>query len=338
MARKLRIEYPGAVYHVMARGNIRQKIFKNDKDRDCFLSTLAEVCEQTGWIVHAYVLMDNHYHMLLESPEANLVAGMKWFQGTYTQRFNSAHRRSGHLYQGRYKALIIDPESDGHFSTVSTYLHLNPFRANLAGPNRGQVLEKFHWSSYPYYLQPPSKRPKWLCVQRVLESCLITDQSRNGRMKYKKLIEARMIAELDPVHADELIAEYRDLRRGWILGESPFRERMLKLIEDKNTSTDNLRGDQRREHGIAAAEILLKKALNILGLGEEDLISMKSTQIEKQAVAWLLKKQTVVTGVWLADRLEMGHRVNASRAISSFEKATSRNVENLKKKMLQCTG
>ena len=337
MARKIRIEYPGAVYHVMARGNNRQKIFKTDKDRERFLATLAEVCEQTGWIIHAYVLMDNHYHLLLETPEANLVVGMKWFQGTYTQRFNSANRRRGHLYQGRYKALIIDPACDGYFSTVSTYIHLNPFRAKLAGPDRAQALDKYVWSSYPHYLQPPSKRPPWLGAQRVLESCLIIDQSRKGRLKYKKYLEERMIAELDPVNADQLIAEYKELRRGWILGERPFRERMLELIDGAHAS-DNLRGDQRREHGLLAAENLLGKALKILEVDEKTLKAMKSTQIEKQAVAWLIKKHTVVTGVWLAERLEMGHRVNASRGANNFEKSTARNVKVLKSKMLQCTG
>jgi len=89
MARKLRIEYPGAVYHLMSRGNQGQPIFRSDQDRALFLETLAEGCEKTGWEVHAYVLMGNHYHMLLETPDANLVVGMKWLQGTYTQRFNS---------------------------------------------------------------------------------------------------------------------------------------------------------------------------------------------------------------------------------------------------------
>ena len=99
MARPLRIEYPGAVYHVMARGNHGQEIFKDDRDRHCFLETLGEACEKTGWTIHAYVLMGNHYHLLVETPEGNLVRGMKWVQGTYTQRYNSRQRLFGHLFQ-----------------------------------------------------------------------------------------------------------------------------------------------------------------------------------------------------------------------------------------------
>ena len=126
MARALRIQYPGAVYHVMSRGNQGCEIFRDDGDRTLFLETLEEACVQTGWSVHAYVLMGNHYHALLETPEANLVSGMKWLLGTYTQRFNSRHKVFGHLFQGRYKALIVDGEQDNYFQTVSTYIHLNP--------------------------------------------------------------------------------------------------------------------------------------------------------------------------------------------------------------------
>ncbi|HWY75166.1 MAG TPA: transposase, partial [Verrucomicrobiae bacterium] len=108
MARPVRIEYPGAAYHVMARGNQGQPIFKDVQDRKRFLETLQESHEKTGWLVHAYVLMRNHYHLLVETPEGNLVAGMKWLQGAYTQRYNARHEVFGHLFQGRYKALILD--------------------------------------------------------------------------------------------------------------------------------------------------------------------------------------------------------------------------------------
>jgi REP element-mobilizing transposase RayT len=108
MARKIRIEYAGAAYHVMARGNQGRDIYTDDSDRKLWLQTLAEATEKTGWRIHAWVMMSNHYHLLLETPEPNLVAGMKWFQGAYTQRYSysSRHGLFGHLYQGRYKALV----------------------------------------------------------------------------------------------------------------------------------------------------------------------------------------------------------------------------------------
>jgi putative transposase len=120
MARQIRIEYDGAAYHVMARGNQGQAIFADDLDRKVWLETLAEACEKTGWRIHAYVMMGNHYHLLVETPEGNLVAGMKWLQGTYTQRYNSRHSIFGHLYQGRYKALVVDGAAGNYFGVVST--------------------------------------------------------------------------------------------------------------------------------------------------------------------------------------------------------------------------
>src|SRR6266542_371890 len=108
MPRKLRIEYPGAIYHVMSRGDRREPIFRDDEDRKLFLATLGECCGKTDWQVHAWCLMPNHFHLVVETPKGNLVAGMKWFLGTYTSRFNRRHKLFGHLFSGRYKALIVD--------------------------------------------------------------------------------------------------------------------------------------------------------------------------------------------------------------------------------------
>ncbi len=113
MARKLRVEYPGAIYHVLNRGDRRELSFKDDLDRKTFLETLAAVCAKTGWQVHAYVLMPNHFHLVVETPQPNLVAGMKWFLGTYTGRFNRRHKVSGHLFSGRYKSLLVEGAGAG---------------------------------------------------------------------------------------------------------------------------------------------------------------------------------------------------------------------------------
>src|SRR2546428_13156526 len=107
MARKLRIEYPGAIYHVMNRGDRQEPIFEDDSDRERFLETLAEACAKTGWQVHAYCLMENHFHLVMETPQANLVAGMHWLLSTYTARFNRRHRRGGDRLYGRHQALLI---------------------------------------------------------------------------------------------------------------------------------------------------------------------------------------------------------------------------------------
>src|SRR5688572_33460673 len=131
MARKLRIQFPGAIYHLMNRGDRRENIFRDDFDRESFLQTLADTCAKTGWQVHAFSLMPNHFHLVVETPQPNLVDGMKWFLGTYTSRFNRRHKEFGHLFSGRYKALIVDGSGNGYLKTVCDYVHLNPARAGL---------------------------------------------------------------------------------------------------------------------------------------------------------------------------------------------------------------
>jgi len=131
MARRPRIEFAGAFYHVTSRGDHGEAVYQDDEDRKRFLTCIGEVCGRTGWRIYAFVLMTNHYHLLLETPEPNLVAGMKWLQGTYTQRFNRRHNLGGHLFQGRYKALVIEDEESGYFLQISSYIYLNPIRAGL---------------------------------------------------------------------------------------------------------------------------------------------------------------------------------------------------------------
>ena len=166
MARKLRIQYPGAIYHVMNRGDHRERIFCDDRDRQIFLSTLAEGCEKTDWQIHSYCLMLNHFHLVIETPSPNLVEGMKWFLGVYTGRFNRRHEQFGHLFSGRYKALIVDGSSNGYLKSVCDYVHLNPVRAGLLTPE--QPLEAYPWSSYGLYLREAAPRPAWLRVDRLM--------------------------------------------------------------------------------------------------------------------------------------------------------------------------
>jgi REP element-mobilizing transposase RayT len=147
MARKVRIQYPGAIYHVMNRGDHREPIFRDDEDRRQFLSTLAEGCQKTGWQVHCYWLMANHFHLVVETPNANLVEGMKWFLGVYTSRFNRRNKLCGHLFSGRYKALIVDGGGNGYLKTVCDYVHINPMRAALLTGE--QPLQTYRWSGYP---------------------------------------------------------------------------------------------------------------------------------------------------------------------------------------------
>jgi len=169
MARGVRIEYPGAFYHVMARGNRREAIFRSDADRKLFLRTLGEACAMTGWRIHAWVLMSNHYHVLIETPEGNLVAGMQWLQNTYSRRFNRRHRFWGRLFGDRYKAMLVEAAEGYYYQTLLDYIHLNPVRAKLIRPRRRQSLLDYEWSSLRGgHCVSVAKRPKWLATEEAL--------------------------------------------------------------------------------------------------------------------------------------------------------------------------
>jgi len=141
MARPLRIEYPGAVYHVTSRGNEKKPVYRDDRDRDNFLITLDRVNKRYNWLCHAYCLMDNHFHLLIETPDGNLSLGMRQLTGVYAQMFNKRHGRIGHLFQGRYKAILI--QKDSHLLEVCRYVVLNPVRAGLV-----KEPGEWRWSSY----------------------------------------------------------------------------------------------------------------------------------------------------------------------------------------------
>lgn len=141
MARPLRLEFAGALYHVTSRGDRREAIFEEDSDRDVFLSVLGKVCETYNWVCHAYCLMDNHYHLLVETPEANLSKGMRQLNGVYTQTFNRIHAQFGHVFQGRYKAILVEKES--YLLELARYIVLNPVRAAMV-----RSAKDWPWSSY----------------------------------------------------------------------------------------------------------------------------------------------------------------------------------------------
>ncbi len=141
MARPLRIEYPGDLYHLTARGDGQEDIFQDDTDRLEFLSVLAAAVERFGWRLYAYCLMDNHYHLMVETPRANLSLGMRQLNGVYTQRFNRRHKRVGHVFQGRFKAIVVDKQT--YLLELSRYVVLNPVRARMV-----RDPARYRWSSY----------------------------------------------------------------------------------------------------------------------------------------------------------------------------------------------
>ena len=317
MARKPRLEYAGAIYHVMSRGDHSEAVFRTDDDRMSFLATLGEVCARTGWHIHAYVLMGNHYHLLLETPEPNLVAGMQWLQGTYTKRFNARHRLWGHLFSGRYKSIPVEPTPD-YFLAVADYIHLNPVRVR-GYPFETAKLADFAWSSYPEYLVP-AKRHGWLCVQRVMSDLGLAD-THSGRQRLARYMETRIQGlrqAKKPWEADE---RWKTIRRGWHLGGETFTSEMLDRVagvisQDHGTPFG---GAVIQAHDEQRAEQLVKAGMAKLRLEEPDLANMPGCRPEKYALAWLVRRNTSVKLEWIKRRLHMGRATDFSAWLKKLE-------------------
>jgi len=296
MARKLRVEYAGAIYHVMNRGDRRELIFMDDADRQRFVDTLGEACAKTGWQVHAYVLMPNHFHVVVETPQPNLVAGMKWLLGTYTSRFNRRHKLFGHLFSGRYKSLIVDGSGNGYLKSVGDYVHLNPARAKLVAAD--VPLKSFAWSSWPAYLLARSKRPAWLRVDRLLGAWGIPEDSPAGRQRFEQALEERRGAEEGE--------EFKPIRRGWCLGEEKFREELLTQMSERMGAEHY--GEERAETAEALAELIIAEELKLERWQEADLKTRPKGDSVKVALAARLRAETTMTVGWIAERLAMGTR------------------------------
>jgi putative transposase len=294
MARKLRVEYPGAIYHVMNRGDRREPIFHDDADREQFLAALGEACQKAVWEVHAFCLMPNHFHLVVETPQGNLVAGMQWLLGTYTGRFNRRHKLFGHLFSGRYKALIVDGSGDGYLKTVCDYVHLNPARARLLAAEA--PLRAYRWSSFPDYLKAASKRVPWLRVERLFGEYRIPNDSAAGRREFGAAVEAR--------RGQEEGEAFKGVRRGWFLGGEQFRQELLAGV-DRQLGALHF-GPERAESQDARAERLVQEELKRLGCTEADLAARRKGDPAKVRLAQRLREETVVTVAWIARRLQMG--------------------------------
>lgn len=308
MARKLRLEYEGAIYHVINRGDRREAIFKDDEDREGFLKTLGECCIKTDWQVHALCLMNNHFHLVVETPKANLVAGMKWFLGTYTGRFNRRHKVFGHLFSGRYKALIVDGSGSGYLRTVCDYVHLNPARANLL--KREQKLWAYQWSSYRWYLERPAKRPKWLRVDRLLGEIGIPKDSPAGRKEFGRRMEARRW-EGKP-------EEWKGVRHGWCLGNKGFRKELLAQMAERVGESHY--GVERQESGEEKAERMVEEELRRRRWTESHLRERRKGDPEKVKMALRLRRESIMTLKWIAQRLHMGSWTNVANCLAQETK------------------
>jgi putative transposase len=322
MARSLRVEYAGAYYHVIARGNRREAIFLDEEDRRFFLKALSEVCAQTGWRVHAWVILGNHYHLFIETPEANLVAGMKWLQNTYTRRFNVRHRAWGKVFGDRYKSVVVEGELPEYYRSLVDYIHLNPVRARIVSGRRGESVRDYPWSSLAGgYALPAAKRPKWLAADAGMERLGYRDTAA-GRRKMVEELDRRARSEgrqsgLVPL-PDEMDARMSHLRRGWYWGSQEFAERLRKSTGGRIQSVKSrayLRSPQRVSHGLEEAERLVVEGIKAAGLRMKELARLPGGDPRKVALGKLVREKTVASCGWLAARLKMRSAANVSQTL-----------------------
>jgi REP element-mobilizing transposase RayT len=309
----------------MARGNRRERIYRDDDDRRFFLKTLGEACGQTGWRVHAWVLMSNHYHLVLETPEPNLVAGMQWLQNAYTRRFNTRHRLWGRLFGDRYKAVIV--EGGGYYyETLLDYVHLNPVRAGLVRAGRGQGVLEYPWSSVAGgHALLPGRRPDWLATQEALQAFGFTDTVAGRRRWVERLDERARSEERErcgvPAAEAERDARRSDLLRGWYWGSEAFAEQMLQWAEKllrrpRHRSAKS--SPEKQAHGEQTARRLLTEGLVAAGLGAKEVARLPGSDPRKVAIATVIWEQTTVNMRWLAAELHLRSPANASQQIRRY--------------------
>jgi putative transposase len=308
MARKLRIEAEGAVYHIISRGNYRADVFRSEKTKLAFLKCLDEACTKTGWRVHAWCLMSNHYHLAVETPGANLVDGMRWLQGTFTIRFNRLRAERGHLFQGRYKSLMVDP-GEG-LGPLCHYIHLNPVRANICSMAQ---LADWQWSSLTWITHPKSRRP-WFSAEAALNHAGNLADTTTGRSKYLEYLD--WLQEDEPT---QKAFKFDTMSTGWAIGSTEFKKDLV--AEHRDAMAALKRGDREAaELAEAVRQDALAAALRQMRKGRVDLLREGKSEPWKVALAAALKRQTTVTNRWLGENLHLGALHEVSRKIGRWTK------------------
>ena len=286
MARKLRIEFEGARYHVINRGNYRSDVFKSSGAADSFLKTLEEAVEKFGWILFGYVLMRNHYHLAIETPRGNLSGGMHWLQSTFSTRFNRFRGERGHLFQGRFTSAVL--EDDHAVRRVVDYIHLNPVRAKVVSIKK---VGDFRLSSLSRLTQKTGIRG---LDSRVWMEALGLKKTVKGWRKYI-------------LHLEEVCGTDEDgvVRNAWAVGSQAWRRNLARSYGAK-TGYAALTHAQPKGLREAQWEARLVELLDEADRNEDDLTGGSKFPEWKLAIAKVLKDELAANSNWLTDRLQMG--------------------------------
>ena len=304
MARQLRIEFESAFYHITSRGNLRDRIFFDDRDKEMFLEILKRTKERYGYLLHAYALMDNHYHLLIETPKANISQIMQNINTSYTVYINKKNRRSGHLFQGRFKGIIVD--KNDYLVSLSRYIHLNPVRAGLA-----QRPEDYRWTSYRAYIDK-AKSPLVDITDTL--SCF-SDSIVRAVRAYKSFVEAKTGMEENP---------FKDVAAGLILGGKKFKAKVMKFL-GKIKAHDELPQIKRLRSQVSVDRII-KTCCSYYGKKEAKLLRRGKDKRERQIAIYLSK---ILSG---RKNIEVGSFFGIKGpAVSGAIKAIERKLDKDKK-------
>jgi putative transposase len=304
MARPLRIEFADALYHVTSRGNERRLIFRNDSDRIAFLAFLAEAVKRFGWSLTAWVLMTNHYHLVIQTPEPNLSRGMHWLNSRYAGWFNHRHKRSGHLFEGRFKSFLIEKEE--YFSEVLRYVVLNPVRARMVARP-----EAYRWSSYRA-TAGLDEAPEWLDVGAV--HGLFEDDRTTAESIYGEFVLARI---------DSQERLWDQVTGGIYLGRPEWTRMMRKQVESRPRSTDHPK--KQRAIGRPKTYQIIEAVSAAAGTEPSVIRGMRGNPL-RSLVAWLAWHEGLVTLRSIAASLRLRSEGHVSNLIRRCEQEFSRTT------------
>lgn len=318
MARSLRIEYPGAVYHVLNRGNYRKAVFGTEAAKEAFEACLFVACARYRWRLYAYCTLGNHYHFAVETLEANLSVGMQWLQSTFANRFNRAHQAHGHLFQGRFKSLIV--ERDAYLGPLIHYIHLNPWRARLA---RDAKPEAYRWSTL-WYLHHKRTRSDFMDLGLGLYYAGGLADTPRGRRRYNAYLA--WLKEDDQAKRQLQLAL---MNRGWALGCREFKEQLIERYAPVG-ERHGWGGRDFQEANRIRWETLVKAYMKALGRTEDEGRTHRKTAPWKVMIAHLMKERTSVGTIWLSERLNMGVPQGVSRSVRIFMQNNGPQAEEYK--------
>lgn len=315
MARKLRLEYEGACYHVLNRGNYRSDIFSDQGARHSFLECLDAAATKSGWIVHAWCLMSNHYHLAIETPKANLVDGMRWLQVTFAVKFNRFRKENGHVFQGRYKSLVVDPNDS--LGPLCHYIHLNPVRAQVVAR---EAVAGDPWNSLNWLVHARNRKPWYSPIESLGHAGGLADTVA-GRQRYLQYLG--WLTEDEPERKKQL---FERMSKGWVIGTRSFKNALkaehrdlAAAMEQGVHELEDLRDDERT--------VALTVLLHCLKKDSADISSDAKGARWKVAIAAEMKRRTTATNPWIAERLNMGSPFRLSRLVSKWAPTNSEEKE-----------